>query len=140
MAPTAFGFLPRPTAGALMGRVFAVEAALSCGLALLALMMHRREVTRGAEARGELAPSFTPELLLIAGVLFCTVAGYYGLLPAMQQARLAGPGAPGLSAGTLHGLSMAFYAVKLVLVGLLAWRAQSGGGVSPATRATPSRG
>src|SRR5882757_6355588 len=33
---------------------------------------------------------FSTEMMLAAGALFCTVAGYYGLLPAMEQARAGG--------------------------------------------------
>jgi hypothetical protein len=120
-APMAFAHLPRPTAGMLMGRVFAVEAALSCGVAMLALLMHRRLLSDAADRAGLEAPprQLTPELLMLAGVLFCTVAGYYGLQPSMERARAGGPG---LSFGALHAVSSAFFAAKAMLVGVLAWR------------------
>jgi hypothetical protein len=59
-------------------------------------------------------------MLLALGALFCTVAGYFGILPLMQAAR-AGQGT--LSFGQLHGISSAFYFAKVLLVLALAWRA-----------------
>ncbi len=64
---------------------------------------------------------FSTEMLLAAGALFCTVAGYYGLLPALEQARLGGPSQ--LSFLQLHALSLAFFGLKGLLVFALAWRA-----------------
>jgi hypothetical protein len=56
--------------------------------------------------------------------VFCTVAGYFALQPMMAAAR-AGEGP--LSFGQLHAVSAAFYAVKLLLVLALAWRAAGTG-------------
>ena len=58
-------------------------------------------------------------VLLVLGALFCTVLGHYGLRSAMDAAR-AGQGA--LSFGALHGLSVAFFGLKGLLVLALAWR------------------
>jgi len=60
--------------------------------------------------------------VLALGAVFCTVAGYFALQPLMAAAR-AGQGT--LSFGQLHAISAAFYALKLVLVALLAWRVAS---------------
>ena len=48
-----------------------------------------------------------------------TVAGYFALQPMMATAR-AGQGA--WSFGALHGMSVGFYALKALLVLVLAWR------------------
>ena len=62
---------------------------------------------------------FSTELALALGTVFCTVAGYFGVLPMMAEAR-AGRGS--LSFGQLHAISSVFYAVKVALVATLAWR------------------
>ena len=64
---------------------------------------------------------FSTEMLLAAGTLFCTVAGYYGLLPAMEQARSGA--VTSLTFLQLHALSLAFFGVKGLLVLALAWKA-----------------
>ena len=58
-------------------------------------------------------------MLLVLGTLFCTVAGYYALQPMMAQAR-AGQGA--WSFGALHAASLGLFALKALLVLVLAWR------------------
>ena len=57
--------------------------------------------------------------LLLLGTLFCTVAGYFAVQPMMAAVR-AGDGV--WSFGALHAVSAAFYALKTVLVIVLAWR------------------
>jgi hypothetical protein len=124
VGPTAFGQLPSPVAGALMGRLFAIEAPLSCVVAVLGLVLHRRIQSDADDLRdpGSPPPSvLTFDVMLLAGVLFCTVAGYYGLQPSMAAARSGGQG--GLSFGALHGISMAFFAIKIALLVVLSWRA-----------------
>jgi hypothetical protein len=64
---------------------------------------------------------FSTEMLLAIGALFCTVAGYYGLLPALEQVRLGGPSQ--LSFLQLHALSLALFGLKGLLVLALAWKA-----------------
>ena len=55
------------------------------------------------------------------GTLFCTVAGYFAM-PQMMQAAKAGDGLlPGF--GQLHAFSAAPFALKWVMVLVLAWRA-----------------
>jgi hypothetical protein len=66
--------------------------------------------------------------MLALAALFCTVAGHFAVLPMMAAAR-AGHGALGF--GTLHGFSVALFALKAVLLLVLAWRcALPGGAVS----------
>ncbi len=118
-APSVFAVLPGPQAGPIVGRMLEREATLGLVLgAVLILLEHLRSRAR-AEA-GLPGPRFSAELLLALGAVFCTVAGYHALLPWMEQAR-AGRGP--LSFGQLHAISVAFYAVKMGLVGVLAWRA-----------------
>jgi hypothetical protein len=112
-APTAFALLARPDAGRFVGRLFAQEAAASVAIGLLLLLAERRA------ARSLGGPVMTANLLLLLGALFCTVAGYYALQPMFEAAR-AGQGP--LSFGALHTISAVFYAVKAILVTLLAWR------------------
>lgn len=109
-APAAFATLAPADAGRLVARLFAQEAYVSLAAALLFVMLDRR---RGGAAIGA-------DLWLALGALFCTVAGYFVLQPMMAQAR-AGQGA--WSFGQLHALSLAFYAIKALLVCALAWRA-----------------
>ena len=113
-APSAFAVLERAQAGLLVGRVFALEANISLGAAMLLMMMERR-LQRDAEG-----PAFTSEFLLPAAALFCTVAGYFALQPMMAAAK-AGQGS--LSFLTLHAISFGFYGLKTLLVLALAWRA-----------------
>lgn len=114
-APSAFAVLPAAQAGAVVGRVFALEAYASLGLTLLALLLERAH----QRADGLEGARFTPEMMLPLGALFCTVAGYFALQPMMAAAR-AGQGA--LSFGQLHAVSLAFFALKGLLVLVLALR------------------
>jgi hypothetical protein len=116
-APAAFATLPAADAGRVVARIFAVEAYVSLALAMLLFIVERARSRRAAEA-GE-GSVLSAELLLIAGSLFCTVAGYFALQPMMAAAR-AGQGS--LSFGALHGASTAFFALKALLVLTLAWR------------------
>ena len=112
-APSAFAVLDRAQAGLVVGRLFALEANISLAAALLLLLIERRL----AQSTGRSLLSAT--MLLPAGALFCTVAGYYALQPLMAAAR-AGQG--GWSFLTLHALSFAFFGLKTLLVLILAWR------------------
>ena len=73
---------------------------------------------------------FSMGMMLALGAVFCTVAGYFALQPLMAAAR-AGQGP--LSFGQLHAISAGFYAIKLVLVLTLAWRAAAPGVSRPAS-------
>ena len=116
-APDAFSLLDRADAGRFVNRLFMQEAyasLIAAGL-LFALERHR---TRDAAALGR-GSVLSGDIMLIAGTLFCTVAGYFAVQPLMEAAR-AGQGA--WSFGALHAASAAMFAVKGVLVLILAWR------------------
>lgn len=117
-APAGFAVLAeRAEAGRVAGHMFAREAYLSLLLAVVLFILERGRARRVAEeGQGSV---LSTELLLLAGVLFCTVAGYFALQPMMAAAR-AGQGA--LSFGALHALSTVFYGLKTLLVLVLAWR------------------
>jgi len=66
--------------------------------------------------------------------VFCTVAGYYALQPMMAAAK-SGQGP--WSFGALHGVSLAFYGIKLLLVLALAWRSTAA--KAPAQITDPAR-
>lgn len=114
-APAAFAVLVRIDAGRFAGRLFALEAAVSLGLGMLLILVERR-LTRDATR------AMTAELLLAAGALFCTVAGYYALEPQMEAARV-GQGV--LSFTALHAMSGSFFALKVLLLLGLAWRSSA---------------
>jgi hypothetical protein len=112
-APAVFAALPSAAAGPVVRRFFAAEAASSVVLGAVLMLLGRRLRERDD------APVLSAEVLLPAGAVFCTVAGYYALLPMMEQARAgAGP----LSFGALHAVSSVFFGVKLLLVAALTWR------------------
>ncbi|MEJ6007534.1 DUF4149 domain-containing protein [Paucibacter sp. AS339] len=112
-APSAFAVLERAQAGLVVAHLFSLEAQLSLAAGLLLMLMERR----WARDRG--LPAISADFLLPAGALFCTVAGYYGLQPMMAAAK-AGQGPWGFMA--LHGVSLGFYGLKVLLVLALAWR------------------
>jgi hypothetical protein len=120
--PAPFALLERAEAGRVVARMLAVEAyvALLLGALLLGIerVLARRRVDAGQGSQ------FSLGMALAAGALFCTVAGYFALQPMMSAAR-AGQGA--FSFGQLHAASASFYAVKTLLVAVLAWRAAAPG-------------
>lgn len=59
------------------------------------------------------------EMALAFSAVLCTVAGYFALQPVLVAAR-AGQTAWPFAAW--HGVSMAFFGVKMALVGALGWR------------------
>jgi hypothetical protein len=117
--PAASNALDKASFGAVARAIFAREAPTSLVLGVLILVIERRDALARHMATG--VTQFSTEMLLAAGALFCTVAGYYGLLPAMEQARLGG--ATQLSFLQLHALSLAFFGLKGLLVLALAWKA-----------------
>lgn len=120
-APTLFALLERPLAGRLAGQMFRIEAHAALGLALLLFVLERWRIRRGAarpDASGR-AP-VSAELLLVAGALFCTVLGYFGLQPMMEAAKAGQP--VRFSFGALHAASTVFFAVKGLLLAALVWR------------------
>jgi hypothetical protein len=120
--PAAFALLPQADAGRVAGRMLAQEAYTSLALGVLLLVLERVAARRAA-ALGQ-GSQFSAGMALALGALFCTVAGYFALLPMMAAAR-AGQGP--LSFGQLHAVSAGFYGVKLLLVLALAWRAATAG-------------
>ena len=127
--PAAFALLPAAEAGRLASRMLAQEAYTSLALGVIVLVLERvaaRRAGAGVDGQGS---QFSTGMLLSLGTLFCTVAGYFAVLPMMQAAR-AGQGA--LTFGQLHAISSAFYLVKVLLVLALAWRA-----ARPAAAAAP---
>jgi chromate transport protein ChrA len=115
--PSAFAVLPRADAGRVAGRILVQEAYLSLALAVVLILLERAAARRTADAGKDTL--FSTNLLLLLGAVFCTVAGHFGVLPMMADAR-AGVGR--LSFGQLHAISSSFYAVKVALVAALAWR------------------
>ncbi|HWP17713.1 MAG TPA: DUF4149 domain-containing protein [Burkholderiaceae bacterium] len=116
-APSLFALLERAQAGLVAGRLFQIEAHASLVAAVVLLLVERRiAARRAAQGRGSL---FSPEMALVLGALFCTVAGYFALQPMMAEARL-GQGRFGF--GQLHAVSSAFFLLKGVLWLALAWR------------------
>ena len=116
--PVPFALLDRADAGRVVGRIFVQEAWLSLVLAVALLAMERRRA-RLAAGRGG-GSILSTEMLLVLGTVFCTVAGYFGIQPMLPAAR-AGQGM--LTFGQLHLASTLFFAVKIVLLVALAWRA-----------------
>ena len=117
--PAASNSLDKASFGAVARAIFAREAPTSLVFGVLILVIERRDALARHMATG--VSQFSPEMLLSAGALFCTVAGYYGLMPAMEQARLGGP--TQLSFMQLHALSLAFFGLKGLMVLALAWKA-----------------
>jgi len=115
--PAPFATLERADAGRVVAHIFLREAWLSLALAVLLLAIERARARRAAEMG--CGSQFSTEMVLLLGVLFCTVAGYFGLQPLMAAAR-AGQG--GWSFGQLHAASLALFGLKGVLLLVLAWR------------------
>ncbi|MBI5334519.1 MAG: DUF4149 domain-containing protein [Burkholderiales bacterium] len=119
-APTLFAMLDRAAAGRVAGRYFWLEARASIVLAVLLIVIERWLVRRHDEADlAAPARQFTVELMLVLGALLCTIVGFEIIQPLMEQAR-AGQG--GWSFASLHAVSSGFFAAKIVLVAILAWR------------------
>jgi hypothetical protein len=114
---SAFATLPRADAGRVVARVLASEAAVSV-LAGAVLMVLQRAATRRRPAHADAPRQFDAALALPAAAVFCTLAGYYAIVPLMEQAR-SGTGPLGFAA--LHAISSAFYVARVALVATLAW-------------------
>jgi hypothetical protein len=115
--PAMFALLEPAVAGKVAGRVLAIEAYVSLGMSVVLFAIERSKARYDvASGRGSV---MTTNLLLVLGALFCTVAGYFAVVPMMDAAR-AGQGR--LSFGALHGISSGFYLLKMILVLCLAWR------------------
>jgi len=86
-------------------------------MAVVMYLLLRR--TARAKAAAGTGSVLSTDVLLVLGTLFCTVAGYFAVQPMMAAARL-GQGA--MSFGALHGFSAGLFALKGLLVLVLAWR------------------
>ena len=124
--PAPFALLERADAGRVVARMLAQEAYASLALGIVLLLLERRAARHAAEV-GQGSP-FSAGLVLVLGAVFCTVAGYFGLQPMMAAAR---QGQGTLSFGQLHAISASIFAVKLVLVAVLAWRAAGQTAIRP---------
>ncbi len=125
--PAPFAMLAGADAGRVVGRMFTQEAYTALALGVLLLVLERVAARRSA-LHGQ-GSQFSLGMALALGTLFCTVAGYFALQPLMATAR-AGQGS--LSFGQLHGISVLFFGLKLLLVLWLAWRnSQAAEPVSP---------
>jgi hypothetical protein len=116
--PAPFATLAPADAGRVVRCIFAIEAPTSLALGVFLLLLERHAGLQRHERTG--TSQFTAEMMLVLGALFCTVLGYYGLLPLMEQAR-AGAGSIGF--GRLHLASTALFGLKGLLVLGLAWKA-----------------
>ncbi len=117
--PAASNALDKASFGAIARAIFAREAPTSLVFGVLILVIERRDALARHLATG--VSQFSTEMTLAITALFCTVAGYYGLEPMMEQARLGG--GTGLSFMQLHAISLAFFGVKALAVLALAWKA-----------------
>jgi hypothetical protein len=116
-APSAFATLSAPDAGRFVSRVFEQEAYLSIAIAIVLIVIERQR-SRDAAAAGT-GSVFSTSIVLLLGTLFCTVAGYFAIIPMMAAAR-AGRGS--VSFAVLHAVSGGLFALKGLLVLSLAWR------------------
>jgi cytochrome b561 len=128
--PAAFATLERAVAGRTAGRMLAQEAYTSLALAVGLLILQRLAARHAAGQPARPTSPLGTDVLLTAGALFCTVAGYFAVQPMMAAAR---EGQGPLSFGQLHAVSTVFYLVKVVLVLALAWRCTRGSPSGPAT-------
>ena len=124
--PAPFATLAASDAGRVAGRMLAQDAYTGLGLGIAVLLLERMAARRAADAAK--GSQFSAEMALALGALFCTVAGYFALQPAMAAAR-SGQGA--LSFAQLHAISAVFFLVKIGCVLALAARvARDPGSVS----------
>ena len=117
--PAASMSLDRASFGAVARAIFAREAPTSLILGVVLLVIERRDALARHMATG--VSQFSTEMVLAIVALFCTVAGYYGLEPMMEQARSGA--ASSLTFMQLHAISLAFFGVKGLAVLALAWKA-----------------
>ncbi|WP_353155364.1 DUF4149 domain-containing protein [Herminiimonas fonticola] len=115
VAPTLFSTLSdRALAGTIAGSLFRVVAWLSmfCAAALLALLFQA--------ARNEQAKISKTVLWLIAGMVACTLIGYFGIQPYMAELRLILHSVTDAALladakkqfGIMHGVSTGVYVVQ----------------------------
>lgn len=115
--PAGFALVPRDVAGKLAGFMLSREAYLSIAMSVVLFVVVRAQAREAARAKQ--GSVMSANVLLVLGALFCTVFGHFGITSAMDVAR-EGKGA--LSFGALHGISVAVFGLKGLLVLALAWR------------------
>ncbi len=116
-APSAFEGVGRALGGKVVAGLFSKEAYASLAVLMLLLMIVRKRSDDAAQAgRGSV---LSTDILLVFGALFCTLFGYFAIQPMLDAAR-AGQGM--LSFGALHGISVAFFGLKALLLLCLTWR------------------
>lgn len=116
-APAGFATLLSTQAGRVAGRMFLVEAYASLVVAVVLLMLVRRQARLHAEAgKGSI---FSTNVVLVLGMIFCTFLGYFAIQPMLAAAR-AGQGM--WSFGALHAVSVLTFGLKGLLALALAWR------------------
>jgi len=117
VAPTLFATLSdRVLAGTIAGTLFRLEAWLSvfCSVSLMALMLLRTDDNNNPT---RLKTGF----ILAAGMLACTLIGYFALHPFMAALReTAGPAGvmasdAKMQFGILHGISSGMYLVQSLM-------------------------
>jgi hypothetical protein len=130
VAPLLFATLPRADAGRVAARLFAVDATIGVCVGALLLVL-TTQLARHAAVQG--ASRFSTDMLLVLGALFCIIAGHYAVEP-MMQARLRGEAGP--SFAVLHGVASAFFLLKFLAAGALAWRLTRAPGAPASDAAT----
>ena len=120
--PAGFALLPRSQAGALASSLLQQEAYLSLAMGVMVLLLERW-LARQDAAAGATETHFGKGTLWVLGAVVCTVLGYFALQGPMADAR-AGQGI--LTFTQLHGISLAAYGLKVLLVAALAWRGAGG--------------
>ncbi len=123
VAPLLFATLTdRAQAGTLAGLFFKAEAWISliCGASLLAILWTQRE-----------NPTRVLQIKLVAGMILCTVIGYFGLQPYMAELRAIAAQSGGIMDdamrtrfGMLHGVASAIYLIQSVLAMALVLKAK----------------
>ncbi|HYD94655.1 MAG TPA: DUF4149 domain-containing protein [Noviherbaspirillum sp.] len=122
VAPTLFSTLAdRVLAGLIAGSLFRIEAWLSlvCAIAMVVLLKASPD-ERGTNTGRQL-------IWIVAGMLGCTLVGYFGLQPFMAALKEAA-GAAGMQGesraqfGILHGVASTFYLVQSLLGAALVWK------------------
>lgn len=123
VAPLLFATLTdRAQAGTLAGLFFKAEAWISliCGASLLAILWTERE-----------NPTRVLQIKLVAGMILCTVIGYFGLQPYMAELRAIAAQSGGIMDdamrtrfGMLHGVASAIYLSQSVLAMALVLKAK----------------
>ena len=132
-APALFATLSRGDAGQVAAQLFKVDATIGicvgAVLLVLCLQLARVDSANGVSSR------FSTEMLLVLGALFAIVAGHYAIQPMIESAR-RGEGGP--SFAVLHGVASAFFVVKFLVVGAVAWRLTGAPRTPPSDALTPA--